>query len=204
MSWIDIHVQPGMTVVDIGANRGSITNQLLQRVGPIGAVYAIEPQPELAAGLRACTPHVITVAVGDHDDAVQLHYSQQPEHASLYKLNLLEDIDQRRTVLLRTLDSLQATGELPPTIDAIKVDAQGAEAAILRGATALLRTQRPMWYVELWALGLTQAGESVEGVAETFRAHGYEPVEQTWEQVCIACRANVGHGSIDVLVQKKD
>ena len=42
---IDRHVSPGDVVLDIGANIGYYTIMLAGRVGPLGKVYAMEPEP---------------------------------------------------------------------------------------------------------------------------------------------------------------
>jgi FkbM family methyltransferase len=191
-----------MTVVDIGANVGSYTTQLRQLVGPTGTVIAIEPQAALIPGLHALGATVIHAAVTDHEGTVILHHSRQTPHASLTLANVLEPTGTSEAVRGVTLDGLQRSGELPMGVAFLKVDTQGAEAAVVRGAAWLMRTQAPIWYLELWAQGLVNAGDSVPGLCALGEASGYTP-EGTWAGLIAAAAQHQGHGSIDMLWQPK-
>ena len=201
MSWIDDHAPPNGVVIDIGANQGSLTAQFADRVGPHGVVYAIEPQRGLRDGLSALHPavRVLTMAIGATDGTAMLHLGQQSEHASLYEPNVLAPTGEHEAVMVRSLDSLQGTGELPSHVDLIKVDTQGAEAAILRGAARLLREARPAWYLELWPIGLVGAGAHLGQVRQCLEAAAYVPDGRTWAEIETTCEHYEGHGSMDML-----
>lgn len=62
---------------------------------------------------------------------------------------------------VRTLDSLE---ELPVP-DVIKIDAEGSEVEVLRGASSLLRKHRPTLLIELHGTN--------EGVARELESAGY-------------------------------
>jgi FkbM family methyltransferase len=190
-----------MTVVDIGANVGTYTQELLARVGPTGTVVAIEPQAALIPGLRALGATVIHAAVTDQEGTVILHHSRHTPHASLTLANVLEPTGTSEAVRGVTLDGLQRSGELPMGVAFLKVDTQGAEAAVLRGAVWLMRTQAPIWYLELWAQGLANAGDSVAGLCALGEAAGYTP-EGTWAGLIAAAAHHQAHGSVDILLQK--
>ena len=193
MSWITDWVRPGMVAVDVGANAGAVTRVLLDA----GAdVLAIEPHAAMVETLQRDVPQatILRAAVTDVDGDVDFHYSQAPEHGSLYRANLLEDIARAERVPAVTLD------RVCPTADLVKIDAQGAEAAILRGATQLLARRATVWYIELWAEGLTHAGDSVAAVRALFEAHGYVPAGRTWDAVQADADRQRGHSAIDVLI----
>ena len=205
-------LQPGMLVVDVGANLGSMTTQY-QQAG--AEVWAIEPDPRCWRDLSQFVDaqHLLGLALGDHEGVALLHRSEQAAHNSLAEANVLDPGTASLHVPLSTLDALQAQGRLPARIDAVKIDAQGSEVAILRGAAHLLRTQAPIWYVEIWAQGLAKAGASVESLCAVFQDAGYVPdsyaggrgggfTELTWDVVCAMAHAATGHGSIDVLIRK--
>ena len=185
-----------MVAVDVGANAGHYTERL---VNAGCAVIAVEPHPEMAQQLRDRYPgvRVIEAAVTDHDGIVTFHFSKASEHGSLFKPNLLNDIDQAVEVPAITLDSLGL-------MDVVKVDAQGAEAAIVAGATRTLTDIRPLWYIELWQEGLTHAGSNVGAVCDVFEAHGYVPIGQSWAEVREQGGRQSGHSSIDALLQPKE
>lgn len=193
MDWIRTHVKPGMLAVDVGANAGDVTQHFL-RAG--ARVLAIEPHAQMAQYLRDARGDatVLEAAATDYDGTVTFHYSRACEHGSLYPPNLLEDIHRSAEVRAVTLDAVC------PEADVIKVDAQGAEAAILRGARQILARRKAVWYMELWRTGLEAAGDSVQAVRDLFEPYGYAPAGQTWDRAVADANAHSGHSATDVLV----
>lgn len=196
-------LKPGMTVVDIGANVGNYTTQFLTAVGHTGRVFAIEPCQETLPSLHAAAPEarIIQAAVCDHDGIVTLYHSNESPHHSLYRQNLVQDMDTSEVVRAVTLDHLQARWELPAQINAIKIDAQGAEMRIFRGAKRLLAQRRTWWYFELWPDGLKAAGSSAEAVCDLLTEAGYGPIGTTWEHIRQNAAQATGQSAIDILVK---
>lgn len=191
MSWIAEWVTPGMVVADVGANRGEVVAELVKA----GArVTAIEPHPDMATTLRTTFPGITVVeaAAHDHCGRVTLYRSADAQQSSLYQPAILEDAGTAEVATV-TLDSLGV-------FDAVKIDVQGSEVAVLRGATRTLETRRAIWYVELWRSGLEWAGESVGAVRRIFEAYGYVPHRHTWDHIEQQANSQSGHGSIDALI----
>ena len=193
MDWVPRYLKPGMLAVDVGANAGDVTHHFL-RTG--ARVIAIEPHAQMAQYLRDAhgDATVIEAAATDYDGTVTFHYSRACEHGSLYKVNLLDDIGRQADVPAVTLDTVC------PDADVIKLDTQGAEAAILRGAQGILAKRTAVWYVELWKTGLEGAGDSVRGLRQAFEAHGYVPAGRTWDAVEADAQGQSGHAAHDILV----
>lgn len=194
------HLRPGMVAVDVGANVGTFTSTM-QSAGV--EVWAIEPDPRCHSRLRDHVPpeRLIGMAVGDHTGTTMLYRSREAPHNSLYQENVLEPGSVAALeVPIATLDGLQAEGILPPRIDFIKVDAQGAELGILTGAERICQTQRPIWYVEFWPTGLTGAGTSLQALCELCERYGYQPEGNTWPNALEAIGQIEGHGSNDLLL----
>lgn len=127
-------VRPGMTVVDVGANVGFHTVLLSRLVGPAGRVHAFEPLPETIGMLRAnlwrhgCANTVVhPMAVSDQAGVVELEID--PEGGSGTHIGA-GDLRVRCT----TLDEALADTR----VDVLKVDVEGAEPMVLRGAAALI------------------------------------------------------------------
>ena len=175
------HVQPGMVVLDIGANVGFYSLLLGDLVGPAGRVYAFEPDP-LSFGLLApraeASRHgnvsAAQVALGDREGRLTLYCSRTNRadnrvHAS--HETPVEEVE----VTLTTLDAF-LTGKGVERIDAVKMDVQGAEVAVLAGARETLRRTRPLWMlIELSPDHLRGAGSSPEAFWEILEDLGYEP-----------------------------
>jgi len=151
-------VRKGDTVVDIGANWGFFTANLARLVERSGCVHAIEPDPSHRASLDAIGARygnviVHTTGLSDHEGQGVLHVpvmDGQPVGA-LASLAVPDGrtgiTHQRVPVMLTRLDSL-----LPkegPRVAFVKCDVEGHELAVLRGASDLLRRDRPTILIEI-------------------------------------------------------
>lgn len=210
-------LRPGMTVVDIGANVGDLTHCMADAVGPTGHVYAIEPcaatvsaaQHRFADTAQRRDPVApvtwLTVAVGRQDEQRWLYHSDECSRHTLYRTNRLIGTDKDTPdewVTVRSLNSLQATGELPRHIDFIKIDAQGAEDDIFAGASALLAAGQTVWMVEMWPAGLYGAGSSVDRLIDRLRqVHHFPDEDQTWTDVRTLAGKHEGHSAFDLIVR---
>lgn len=204
-------LQPGDAVLEIGAADGEHTRIYAERVGPTGSVVAVEPHRAHIVALRtlaATYPWVILreTAVGavGGDGCLQVDRAHS-KCSSLYRGNVGEPGDSY-AVPVTTVDALVQSMPQCPAV--IQVDAQGAEAAILRGATRVLSLPI-VWVVELWRDGLATAGDSVDDVIEMFRAHAFAPSTVAghaceWSDVSRVANARSGWSYCDFVMWPRD
>lgn len=136
---------PAPTVLDVGAHEGSYAREVISSA-PAARVYAFEPHPEtfkrLAAGATAYTP--IHAALASEEGTLTLYDHGSPagtQHASLVP-NVIEAIHDgpasgRWEVPATTLDRFVADREIDH-VHLLKIDTEGAELDVLRGARATL------------------------------------------------------------------
>ncbi len=153
--------QTGGTFVDVGANIGNHSIYFAKVVG--APVIAIEPAPDnhvcLAVNAALNAPNVsvqcLSVAVGDTQGHVELEMGVGGNYGSFTfnaTLNPEFKSDQKRhvcRVVQTTLDDalLPMFGEgAVPSI--VKIDVEGMEIQVIRGAQTLLETYRPVVAVE--------------------------------------------------------
>ena len=139
-------VRPGMTAIDIGANYGVYAATLAASVGPQGKVLAIEPASATARYLRATlsgfsNTKQLQAALGDAEGEATLVVADNAETNRL--VDTVSADEQVETVPLRRLDDVAPEFEIAAP-DFIKLDAEGAETAILSGAEELLKTADPL------------------------------------------------------------
>jgi FkbM family methyltransferase len=149
-------VRHGMHVVDVGAHIGFHTSHLAGLVDAIGSVTAFEPVAEystvLADMIRArgwgSRVRLVRAAAGDIA-GTQMMVVDGPAlarpNAYLDDESVSEDDDKVRRVLVVRLDD--AISNRP--VGFLKIDAEGAEALVLRGARRLLAEDRPVVLVDL-------------------------------------------------------
>jgi FkbM family methyltransferase len=158
-------VRPGDVVYDCGANLGLYDRFLVSNLGA-GRVVAFEPSPEnrrflaanLALGGIADRVTVVPVALADEDGLAEFQVDDvQTASGTLSKVTGGEPSEGRRNlrlgplteqVLCRRLDTAVAEEKLPLP-DVIKIDVEGAEPLLLRGAAGLLRERQPKLVIEL-------------------------------------------------------
>lgn len=143
---------PGDHAIDVGAHLGDVTRQILQSTGDDGRVLAIEPLPHLAAGLRETLADAVIVEEcaltdGAAGEAEFVHVRNNPGYSGLRERDYPEEPQlERFTVRTRPLDELVEAHGLRPRL--IKIDVEGAEVLVLRGARETIRTCKPVILVE--------------------------------------------------------
>jgi FkbM family methyltransferase len=151
----DYFVRPGATVVDVGASWGLFTYHLARRVGKAGRVYSYEPHSANAVvlgKLAHARPHVQfrPVAVSDQAGHALL---QVPKHhgrlvtaqSSLAHTFEGMPVEQVEVPTVRLDDEIGTALRL----DFIKIDVEGHELSVLRGAASLLKRCLPPVLIEI-------------------------------------------------------
>ncbi len=139
-------IKPGDVVYDIGANVGSYTILSAVLVGSSGRVFAFEPVPENIRYLRDhvrlnAFTHVdiLEVAVSDRNGSVRFEANVD---------RVLGRISPTGQIVVKSviLDELVKKGELSPP-NCLKIDVEGGEAGVLRGASEILHKLRPVIFL---------------------------------------------------------
>jgi FkbM family methyltransferase len=134
--------------VDAGANIGAHTLVLARAVGPRGMVIAAEPQRAvfqiLCANLalneirNAHAFHCALGAAAGRTKIPAFDYRQENNYGGVSA-----GAERGETVRVQTVDGLSL-----PRLDLLKIDVEGWEAEVLRGAAASIKRHRPVLYVE--------------------------------------------------------
>lgn len=156
--------------LDVGANRGAWTGPAARA---FGQVHAFEPVAELAAALRTVAPANVVVhelALSDHAGRAAFGIPVHAGRLLTFRATLEAQAnvgfqELKREVTLATLDSLELRA-----VDAIKVDVEGHEAAMLDGAWRTIERERPTLIVEIEERH--HAGGS-EAIIDRITARGY-------------------------------
>jgi FkbM family methyltransferase len=145
----------GGTFVDAGAHIGRYSLMAADRVGPAGRVIAVEPSPENWAllreqaglnGMSCITP--FQVALGEQDGTTELfgggdQATNSVRHDWQHRMGGQNGAGTcpPQTVRMLSLPSLLNRAGVQQ-VDLLKIDVEGAESEVLRGAERLLRQGR--------------------------------------------------------------
>lgn len=144
-------VPRGGTAIDIGAHVGQFTLLAARAAGSSGTIVAFEPQPLIRERLQRnieanafTNIAVVPCALSDHKRRGAFHVTENETNSGLASL-----CSQPATCSLThlevevdTLDHVLATRHISGA-DVIKIDVEGHEADVLRGASQLLEQYRP-------------------------------------------------------------
>lgn len=185
---------PGVVVIDIGANIGSHTLPLARRVGNKGRVFAFEPtrfahaklkrnldlNPLLASRVTLEQIFLTDRSAASLPEAV---YSSWPLNQSNNRHEkhggVAKDTSGATAIMLDDYIVAQAIEH----VHLIKLDVDGHECQVLRGANNILKTHRPVIVMELAPYALREAGESLEELIGILNKAGYSLYAETSQAI---------------------
>jgi len=154
-------IQPGQTVLDVGANMGTHTLAFCNFVGPTGVVHAFEPQRIMFQAMVATVAlnswtnaHCRQALVGAKKGRMRLPGIRYDQPSNFGMMTLAPDRERAETISyaddqpgeeveMITLDSLNLAA-----CHLIKIDVEGMEIDVLRGAAKTIKAYRPWIYME--------------------------------------------------------
>jgi FkbM family methyltransferase len=177
------YLTPEMTLVDVGANIGEITLFAAKKLNK-GSVLAFEPSPEVFAQLSC------NVALNQFNSVRLFNQGLYDKNCMLpIYLNVDEPYGIRNEgvtslfprgespceilIPLRRLDDVTEECELK-RLDVLKIDVEGAEWNVLKGAEKTLREFRPVILMEISAQNFKRAGYSKAQIADYLDSLGYD------------------------------
>ena len=170
-------LKPGMRVVDVGANIGYYLLLFEKYIGSEGEVICIEPSvenlPELKKNIeinRFVNVKLFDVAIGMDDGTTGLRVG--------INSGVVEKNQGSYQVALRKLDSL-----VTDKVDFLKIDVEGYEGQVLKGAQEILNRDKPILFLEIHPSIIPEFGFSVGQILDDLSSI-YK------ETTCYECQPN--------------
>jgi FkbM family methyltransferase len=170
------HGNKNATIVDVGAQSGLYT--LYAKFLPDCSFYAFEPLEQTYAllldNLRVNSIHNVKayqVALGSKDEIKNLHV---PSHLGLNTLGdtpLRFDSWKDIQVQVKCLDTFLP---LDARIDYMKIDTEGWEYHVLKGAEQLIRKWKPELFLEMVDSNMKQCGVEQQQLLDYLHSLGYK------------------------------
>jgi FkbM family methyltransferase len=145
----------GQNILDLGANIGYYSLLGASLVGQQGHVFSFEPQIHIAAKLRRNIARnalrnvtIFPFALSERAGVAEFYVPVEgmEAHGSLHDNGRFQ-VEKRVSVETKRLDDVIAEAGIGD-VGLVKMDVEGAELPILRGATTLLSTSRPVLIFE--------------------------------------------------------
>jgi FkbM family methyltransferase len=209
-TWLKEQLKPGHVFFDVGAHHGWVSMWTLPLVGKEGLVVSFEPSP---ANLSILEWHrtrnnfsqwkIVPKAVSDVDAEEEEFFLVDTGDSPMNSLTtgvpgmpLMSGRDIRKTSIQTiTLDTFCGEVSLKPNL--VKIDVEGAELLVLRGAAKLLRESCPTIILAVHPYWLP-TGQSTKQIFELLTRYGYSVYDsegcsveylQSGEYLCLSTRA---------------
>ena len=182
---IDVIIQKllkaGDTAIDIGANLGYFSAAMSKYVGEEGQVIAFEPMPPTFERLVFCTevngftnvrPHCIALGAKEGGHLTMTFNPISPGNASVYA-DGVSKFDNKVDVKITTLDAFTEGLKLSK-VHLIKMDVEGHELEVLKGAKSFLSSMSAYIIFEINKYKSQQAGWKPEQIFMCLVEYGYK------------------------------
>ena len=186
MSSVKEYVPAGTTVIDVGAHFGYFTTRFSRLVGANGEVIALEPNSASCRLLhdritraRLKNVRVLSCAAWSSSTDVQLLIGGPLEATS--RVVLEPDMDGMK-VQGRTLHPIVREHAVR-RVSFIKIDVEGAEVEVLKGAVETLQRHRPAVLCEIGHESQESSSESVTNLFEILRLVNYDCLDVTTKRI---------------------
>ena len=144
-------IKPGWSIIDVGANQGYYTNFFLKLVRQKGVIHAFEPIPSTFQILKNNVKYknncfIHNVGVSSKNEVAQFFSpiedsgkTSMKAHSCKLWNSLQKDIINSEVIRIDDFYPLQKLTK----IDLIKIDTEGAELLVLKGAKETIKRNKP-------------------------------------------------------------
>lgn len=150
-------IRPGHHVVEVGANLGYYTVLMADRVGSTGSVLAMEANPRLSAMandslvLNGLDGHALVLNLAALDRRGSISFVTSPTNAGAGHVAILAKAPFADAVTI-TVQATTLDDVVTENVNFIRLDAEGCEPQILRGAQEILKRNHDVIVCFEWSL----------------------------------------------------
>jgi FkbM family methyltransferase len=204
-------IRPGIQFIDIGANIGFFSLLVAKHAGKNGKVVAFEPTrygfDKTSKNLALNSFHNITlekIALSDKNDEAEMFFNASWPIDNQFEPK--EKIPEK--LRFETLDWYVKRMNIP-NIDLIKIDVDGFEFKILKGARETLAKMSPLIILEICGYTLKRNGDSIKDIVDYLLSFNYSFYsEKNFEPITDLQSELINNplfekSSINVIVSKK-
>jgi len=168
-------LKAGMCALDIGANIGYHSLRMASLVAPGGQVHAIEPMSWAVARLTRnlqLNPQITNISIHHLALSDESLEKQEISFRASYRLDGRDELQSEKITMWKLDDFLQ--GQAVHKLDFIKMDVDGYEGKIFKGARETILTQHPMMLFEFNPSEIIRTGCQPEDLLNFLMVSGYQ------------------------------
>lgn len=172
-------VKPGFVILDIGVNFGETLLNFAKLTGENGKVYGFEPMPAI---YKKCLNNVSlntfknivleNFALSDTNENLVVNDPLNGNSGGTYVSKLSSDNTNQITINSVTLDDYVLQNGIDQ-IDFIKIDVEGYETNVVKGAIETIKKFRPLLYIEVCDENLKRSGSSSKELIQLLKNLNY-------------------------------
>lgn len=175
------NLRPGAFVVDAGANFGHFSLTAASVIGPEGLILAFEPDAQAFAELTANAAlesrapiHCVNAGLGERQERLALtHDAANPGGHSFVPGAVRADGGARMVETFALDEWLAEAGLINRRLHLLKIDAEGFEGRVIKGAENTISRDRPVVLCEISSTKMRAAGDSHCDLISFFVARRY-------------------------------
>lgn len=174
-------IREANVILDIGANIG-ITSLFFASLNSKGKIYAFEPHPDtfqrLVENIQINNfENIRTYPMGAGSKNETRILDEVDNHNSGMNriIGIDSGISSGKKITTIALDTFFLPGDIPK-VDFIKIDVEGFETEVLKGAKEIIRLHKPVLFIELDDNNLRDHGSSAEDLIVFLENLGYEKI----------------------------
>ncbi len=180
LTFLESLLSPGKVFVDAGANFGIYTAMASKTVGEAGRVISFEPSARAFPVLRHNIAlngfrnvQAFPMALADKPGRAWLYHHSAVGSDALAKDSTFDPDAYAQIIETESLDNVLRRISIEH-VDAIKLDVQGAEELVLRGASEIVTSIRPVIMFEFHPEGAISLGLEPDGAWNLLHGLGYD------------------------------
>lgn len=186
------HLPPNPVIFDVGAHKGEYTDYV-KSIIPNADCYLFEPNKELYEGLKMkgykVSEHILCDRVGNK--TFYTCKGKADEMSSTYKRSVFDQVqcEVQLSVQCRTVSWFCANRKID-TIHFIKIDVEGAELDVLKGAKRMLSKKRILFAQVEYGGTYPDAGITFKQVIEYLEKFDYKVYELKGDELSLLTTEN--------------
>lgn len=194
-----------ITVLDVGANIGEVSFNFANKY-PHAIVHGFEPHPTTYQKLKRNYSlnsfknlHLQNLGLGAQKGEV---YFEEREIGNP-GMNRVTSDPKKSThkIAITTLDSFIEENQIPP-VSIIKIDVEGYEHEVLKGAVNLLLNNKPVLFIELDDSNLMEQGSNAADFIQFIESFGYV-IEHAETGEIITKHSNLKNSHFDIICKSR-